>query len=313
MDFPIGPSLNTIQIIRNGVYSVYCLALHEWLEMYAIYLSRWNSIKVAYLLCRYYHLLLWPLVIYAYGGNHTAQTCSKLTQIVTSLFLPMVRDLFPDYICLTERSNCLPQQIYTAVMLMRAHAFAGRNIRVLVLLLVFYAALTGINIWFFCFNVDVMADFVFELFNGTGCFPDYATNKGGEHLVLSQGASLIMDLVSLSIIIIYCLRTRSTRGSLGRLFISQGVSSNSSIVFVSAPSPLCWRPQGYHNGIGLLYILVISNLMACRIILDLRRKALPTETEILRQHSFLVDQALESSDLWVIEEDPTRYPDNDRG
>ncbi|KAJ6485735.1 hypothetical protein C8R45DRAFT_280762 [Mycena sanguinolenta] len=298
MDFPIGPSLNTIQIIRNGVYSVYCLALYEWLEMLPteielIYPSRWNSIKVAYLLCRYYHLLLWPLVLYAYGGNHTAQTCSKLTRIVTSLLLPM-------------------QLFAPAVMLMRAHAFAGRNIRVLVLLLVFYAALTGIDVWFFCFNVDVLADFVFELLDGTGCFPDYAANNGGEHLLIAMGASLIMDLVSLSIIVIYCLRARSTRGSLGRLFISQGLSSFAVVLVVhSIALSLYFSPQGYYNGIGLPYILVISNLMACRIILDLRRKALPTETEILRQHSFLVDQALESNDLWVIEEDPTRYPQNE--
>ncbi|KAF8129669.1 hypothetical protein K438DRAFT_749386 [Mycena galopus ATCC 62051] len=300
MDFPLSPIQNTIQIIRHGVFSVYCLALYEWMEtlpteIELIHPSRWNSIKVAYLLCRYYPLLIWPLVIYAYDGNHTAQTCSKLTRIVTSLLLPM-------------------QLFAPGVMLMRAHAFAGRNIRILAFLLVFYAALVGIDIWFFCFNVVVLPDIIYEVLGGTGCYPDYAADKGGEHLVIAMSASLVMDMVSLSVIIIYCLRKRSTRGSLGRLFISQGLSSFTVVLLVHGIAlGLYFSPQGYYNGFGLPYILVISNLMACRLIVDLRRKALPTETEIWRQNSFIVDQAFEGNDLWLIDEDSARYPTpNDR-
>jgi hypothetical protein len=71
------------------------------------------------------------------------------------------------------------------VMLMRAYAFTGRNIRVLVLLLVFYAALIGIDVWFFCFNVVTLPDLAYELLGGTGCFPDYAANNGSERLAVS--------------------------------------------------------------------------------------------------------------------------------
>ncbi|KAJ7272645.1 hypothetical protein B0H12DRAFT_1091427 [Mycena haematopus] len=320
MDFPIDSSLNTIQIIRNGVFSVHVLAVYEWLETCAInayhipffrsifhmhlrrlpteieliYPSRWNSIKVAYLLCRYYQLLVWPLVVYAYGKDHTAQTCSKLTQIVTSLLLPM-------------------QLFAPGVMLMRAYAFAGRKIEILVLLLVFYAALVGTDIWFFCFSGYPLSNIAFEFLGGTGCFPDYSRSNDSERLVIAMSASLVMDLISLSIIILYCVRIHSTRGSLGRLFISQGLSSFAVVLLVHGIAlGLYFSPQTYYNGIGLPYILVISNLMACRLILDLRRKALPTETEILRQHSFLVDQAFEGSDLWVIEEDSARHPHIER-
>jgi hypothetical protein len=37
-------------------------------------------------------------------------------------------------------------------------------------------------------------------------------------------------------------------------------------------------------------------------ILDLRRKALPTETELLRQHSVLIEDAFANNDLWAIED-----------
>ncbi|KAJ7797517.1 hypothetical protein B0H14DRAFT_54747 [Mycena olivaceomarginata] len=128
-------AVTTIQIIRSGVLAVYFLAIYEWLETLPTrnrtdpsFTMEFNKSGIP--LCRYYQLLVWPLVIYAYDGNHTAQTCSKLTEIVTCFLLPM-------------------QLFAPGVMLMRAYAFAGRNIRVLVLLLVFYAALIGIDVWFF--------------------------------------------------------------------------------------------------------------------------------------------------------------------
>ncbi|KAK7031543.1 hypothetical protein R3P38DRAFT_819285 [Favolaschia claudopus] len=290
MDPTAAFKLNTIRIVRNGVLSVHVLSLYEWLELLPtevelIYPSRWNSIKLAYLLCRYYNLLLWPVVIYAYAGDHTAQTCSKLTQTVTSLLLPM-------------------QLFAPAVMLMRAYAFAGRRLRVLVLLLLFYAALVGIDIWFFCFNASNLPDLTYAILGGTGCFPDYPEGNGNQRLVIALSASLVMDLVSLSIIILYCVQIRSTQGSLGRIFISQGLGSFAIVLGVHAIAlGLYFSPRTLYNGIGLPYILVISNLMACRLILDLRRKALPTDEEILRRHSLIVDQAIDGSDLWVIGRD----------
>ncbi|KAJ7493282.1 hypothetical protein B0H11DRAFT_2156296 [Mycena galericulata] len=264
----IVPALNTIQITRTGVLAVYVLSICEWwetlpTEVELIYPSRWNSIKVAYFLCRYYPLALWPLVIYAYAGDHTAHSCANMTQIVSILLLPMV-----------------------TVMLMRAYAFAGRKAKVLALLITVYAGLVGIDIWFFGTNAVSLPDIVYEALGGTGCFPDYGApgpNRGTRLIA----ASSVMDLVSLSIIAI-----RSTRGSLGRIFLRQGFGAFTTVVAVHAIAlGVYFDPQTYYNGVGLPYVLVISNLIACRLILDLRRKALPTETEILRRHSHLVDDA----------------------
>ncbi|KAJ7780298.1 hypothetical protein DFH07DRAFT_469484 [Mycena maculata] len=298
MDFSpadIVPALTVIQTTRTAVLAVYTLSICEWLntlstEVELIYPSRWNSIKVAYLLCRYYQLLLWPLVIFAYGGNHTAQTCSKLTRLVSVLLLPM-------------------QLFAPAVMLMRAYAFAGRNAKVLALLLLFYAGLVAIDIWFFCWNVVNLPDIVYLALGGTGCFPDYIANTYiGTRLVVAIGASSVMDLVSLSTIAIHSLRTHSTQGNLGRIFISQGFGAFVVVLVVHCVAlAIYFDPQNYHNGVGLPYVLIISNLIACRLILGLRRKALPTETEILRRHSQLVDEGLADIDMWVIEEDHPSY------
>ncbi|KAJ7460785.1 hypothetical protein FB451DRAFT_1044987, partial [Mycena latifolia] len=279
----LSQALDSIRTSRGGVIAVYCLSIYEWLatlstEVELIYPSRWNSIKVAYFLCRYYQLLVWPLVLVAYVGNHTAQTCAILTLPVSICLLPMVRD---------HRSG---------VMLMRAYAFTGRSARILAILLTFYAGLVGTSIYSFIMSGVPLPDIAYEALGGTGCFPDYTAPHGGTRLVCTSTA---MDFLSLSIIVIYCLRTRSTRGSLGRMFIRQGLGSLAIVLVVHALAlGTYFSPSTDHNGVGLPYILVISNLMACRLILDLRRKARPTETEILRQHSHLVDEAFASSDVW---------------
>ncbi|KAJ7035541.1 hypothetical protein C8F04DRAFT_510764 [Mycena alexandri] len=240
---------NTIQITRNGILAVNSLMLYEWLatlpdEVELIYPSRWNSIKAAYLLCRYYALLVWSLVVFGYAANHTAQTCAKWTRIISSVLLPL-------------------QILAPGVMLMRAYAFAGRSVRVLVFLLSFYAALVGIAVWFFCFDIVPLTDLAFEILGGTGCFPDFTAPHVAMRLVLTMGASMGMDLISLSIIAIYCVRARSTRGSLGRTFINQGLGAFAVVVMVHGVAlGVYFSPLGFHNGVGLPYILVIPNLIA---------------------------------------------------
>ncbi|KAJ7230641.1 hypothetical protein GGX14DRAFT_344125 [Mycena pura] len=292
-------ALNSIRTTRAGIIAVYCITICEWLdtlsaEVELIHPSKWNSIKLAYFLCRYYPLGLCPLVIFAYVPNHTAQTCDTLTPLISGLILPLA-----------------PNSIL-GVMLMRAYAFTGRSGRVLILLLGFYVAVVGINVSFFCVAVPIIPKFTYEVLGGTGCFPDYLQQHSGTRLVLSKTASSVMDLVSLIIIAIHCLRTQSTRGSLGRIFIRQGLGAFALVLAVHCLALgiyfKYYIPPLNHNGVGLPYMMFVPNLTACRVILDLRRKALPTDTQILRRHSALIDEALAlaSIDLWVIDE--IEYP-----
>lgn len=285
MDFPLAEALESVRATRCGVMAVYCVAIYEWLdtlptEVELIYPSHWNSIKVAYFLCRYYLLLLWPLVVFAYVGDHSAETCDKLTLPVNILLLPT-------------------QLFAPGVMLMRAYAFTGRSLRILAILLFFFAGLVGVSIYNFGMSGIPLPYTTYEILGGTGCYPDYTRPHAETRLLLSLGGSTAMDFLSLSVILIYCLRIWSTRGSLGRLFVNQGLGAFFSILAVNGVAlGTYFSPKSFHNGVGLPYILVIPNLVACRLILDLRRRALPTETEILRQHSHLIGEALANTDIW---------------
>ncbi|KAF7309533.1 hypothetical protein MIND_00324100 [Mycena indigotica] len=280
----ISRATQSITASRNSVLAVYTISIYEWLdclptEVDLIYPSKWSSIKIAYFLCRYYQLLVWPLVVFSYLPDHNVELCHSLTKFATAVLLPL--------------------QIFApAVMLMRAYAFAGRHKGILAILLFLYLGLIASDILFLCIDVPTLPDITFIVLQDTGCFPDYSQRPNLLRLVAALGASSLMDFLSLMVIAIYCLRTHSTRGTLGRAFIRQGLGAFVIMLVIHAGALGTYlNPQSDHNGVGLPYALTLSNVVACRLILDLRRKAQPTETEIHRQHSQLVDQ-----DLWIIDE-----------
>jgi len=65
--------------------------------------------------------------------------------------------------------------------------------------------------------------------------------------------------------------------------------------------------QGLGSGVWLTYIL--PSALSCRLVLMLRRKASPTETEIRVEHSHMVNEALEMVDMeWRSEQTESIKP-----
>ncbi|KAJ7282106.1 hypothetical protein C8J57DRAFT_90460 [Mycena rebaudengoi] len=275
-------ALTSIQTIKFGVVSAYCLAVYEWLdtlstEIELIHASRWNSIKVAYFLCRYYLLFLWPFVLYSYVGTHTAETCAKITLPSSVVLLPM-------------------QVFGQGVFVFRSYVFTGRKFPIFCILCICYAFFIGIHVWFFCIQVRPIQAGAFDSLGKIGCFPDY-TAAIGPKLAIALTSALVMDSVSLSVIVIYCLRHRNAWGPLSRTFVTQGFFALLVMIAVQIGA-LCayfFTAATRQNGFGLPFILVVSNCMACRVILGLRRHALPTDTEIVRRNSLLINNAVAST------------------
>ncbi|GLB41573.1 hypothetical protein LshimejAT787_1001730 [Lyophyllum shimeji] len=290
---------SAIQIIteaRYAIAAVYCLQLYEWIatakrEVDLVHHSRWSSVKIAYLLCRYYPLFIWPLVMFAYIGDHTWAVCRRLTAPVHVLLAPC--QVFPQ-----------------AVMLMRAYAFCGRNKHVLALLLTCYAGLVAVVIWSFCTHIMILPRIVFSFLGNTGCYPYYGKGYMGFRVGYSMLAATLMDMISLLCVLVRCALNKSRQISLARYFIKQGLFSFCLVVAVNVSAAGVFFDQDSpHNGLGLPFILVVSNLIACRIILDLRRKVRPTDSEIAMQHSRIVRDGLRTrtydraEDEWLMEDD----------
>ncbi|KAF9465540.1 hypothetical protein BDZ94DRAFT_323046 [Collybia nuda] len=273
---------------RYAMIAVYCLQIYEWLatsekEVNLIHRARWTSVKVAYLLCRYYPLFLWPVITWAYVGNHDEDVCQNVMRPIHVLLAPC--QVFPQ-----------------GVMLMRAYAFSGRNKKVLLLLCICYAGLIGVDIWVFCTHIAVPPTIFYLALGKTGCFPDYGDGFMALRIGYSMLAATLMDLASLSVVIVHCYRTRGREISLGRYFVNQGLGAFGFVSAVNIATAATFFD--FKNGIGLPFILVVSNLIACRVILQLRRKVTPSDSEISRRHSMLVRNAFgpHPSDDWLMED-----------
>ncbi|TFK17290.1 hypothetical protein FA15DRAFT_605385 [Coprinopsis marcescibilis] len=195
---------SAVQDVRYSISAAHVLLLYEWITKY-VCRGSWTSVKVAYLLCRYYPLLYWPFFEWAFLGEHSVASCDNIVRPIHAFFMPMVTVLF-----------------------MRAYAFSGRNVLVLILLSLCYGFLTGTHIWLFWVNVPTFLSDqgirAHALKLGFGCFPDYRVRAlGGRVGNEPQLAVVSMDLLSLIIVIFYCLRRPSRQTSLGRYFLRQGM------------------------------------------------------------------------------------------
>jgi len=186
---------------------------------------------------------------------------------------------------------------------MRAYAFTSRDRRVLILLTLCYAVLVGINIWVFCIHIYVPVE-LYRILKYTGCFPNYGDGFMAMRIGYTILAATLMDLISLIVVFVHCYKFRVREISLGRYFVKQGLVA---FALVCAINVICvvlyFRPPSYTSGVGLPIILVLPNLVACRVILQLRQHCEPlSETELSAQTSRVVREALNprSTDAWTI-------------
>ncbi|KAL0953972.1 hypothetical protein HGRIS_005131 [Hohenbuehelia grisea] len=269
---------------------VYDWALQFGDEYRLVLKARWTSAKVGYLLCRYYPLLAWIVILWAWTGNHKKSLCESVLKPVHCLLIPM-------------------QLCSQGVMLMRAYAFTGRNKIVLVLLGLCYFAAIGLNIWGLGAKMSLPHG-LFLALGRTGCFPDHSGGVLAARMAAVISVAVLMDFISLTVVLLHCFKIRSMQGSLGLMFVRQGLISFVVVLLVNVTAAIVYfGRKSQYNGVGLPFMLVLSNLVACRLILGLSRRASPTDTKIIRQHSQIVRDALDYSpdrnakrkiDVWLM-------------
>ncbi|KJA28257.1 hypothetical protein HYPSUDRAFT_34644 [Hypholoma sublateritium FD-334 SS-4] len=321
-EFVVG--LETFKLLQNVRYSlaaVACIILYEWLinlpeEIRLIYPSRWSSVKIGYLLCRYYPLLYYPVVLWAYCGDYQPSFCKKVVRPVHALLAPF--HFLGQCVCslvllssLIHGGSSILSKL--AVMFMRAYAFSGRNQKVLAVLCSAYIGLIGGDIYLFFVNVPVphLGEFGLSLPQGGGCFPDYTTAIFGSRIGIAMIGAISLDLLSLGIVIIYCTKNHTGRTPLAGYFLKQGLITFAWISITNVISVIVYfKAHDPFSGLGLPFILVISNILACRLILSLRVHVRPTDTQLSREYSALVHAAFDteslpqSNDIWVIHDSP---------
>ncbi|TFK71403.1 hypothetical protein BDN72DRAFT_456362 [Pluteus cervinus] len=227
-------------------------------ECRLIYTSGWNPVKIAYLCCRFYPMLIWPFHAWAWMGQHTLETCVRIQKIRQLLMVPM---------------TLAPQ----AVMVIRAWAFTDRNRIVLFVLCILLCALVGCQIWVYS-QIEASTK-LFELFARAGCFCDNLTPEGrratrriGFNLLFSSA----IDLVAVFIILWHYFRTRRHQTVLSALAAAPYLSTNTSRTL---------------RNTGLVFVLTVPNVLACRLLVQLRKRVFPSDSRRMRDISQLVREA----------------------
>ncbi|KAF9465766.1 hypothetical protein BDZ94DRAFT_1253102 [Collybia nuda] len=262
------------------------LAVYEWLitfgdEVALIHHTRWSSVKFAFLACRYYPIVSWAIFIWAFVHDHKLEYCRH---IVKTLYLFMI-----------------PFQLSAqAVMIMRAWAFTGRTKTILFVLLVAYAILAAVEFWVFAADVDAVEQSpITNIIGRVGCFRGQGTGhvRTAKRVAVLLVAACSVDFLCTFVIILHCLRLRSLQGPLGKTFVVQGVGTFviMTAVHVTSATVSFRNTARFAGGIIVPIPLILSNIVACRLMLALRRRASPTETKQNREISRLVRNALELS------------------
>lgn len=126
--------------------------------------------KVAFLCCRYYPLISWPVILWAFVGDHDTEFCRVVVKPIFIFMIP--------YVCLIGFSDSLkpydnlssavnrPRYLITppasgvtnasplVVMVIRAWTFSGRQTHILYFLLFAYFAVVIIQIWVLATGVE---------------------------------------------------------------------------------------------------------------------------------------------------------------
>ncbi|KAN0128874.1 hypothetical protein V8E53_013247 [Lactarius tabidus] len=292
----IACGLNSVVIARYSAVAAYVACFYDWIisldqEVALVHTSPWNVVKAAYIFCRYYPLAIAPFHLWGILGDHDQRLCESYYHALYACTMP----------------TALSAQL---ILMLRTYAFSGRKKMVLAILLATFFGLVGIIIW--VTSKELTLNPIFVVVNRTGCFaisdqPPLvvlaSATQGSEvkvpgaffHMGLISILSASFDGLNMFLVIWRCIRDRGTLGPLAQSFLKQGILV---YVVMTALKTLSigtlLSPSIFPNltGVGPGFASVLPSALACRLVLMLRRKASPTETELRNEYSHMINEAL---------------------
>lgn len=270
---------------RYSLSAAYTVLFYDWIisldkEVAFIYPAPWNAGKIAYLFCRYYPLAVAPFIFWGFLGNHERDVCQSHYHALYACVMPTM----------------LSAQF---ILMLRSYAFSGRRRLILLALSISFLSLVGYVVWVVSKELSLTALFIID--KSTACFATSNQPKAGilrvvgaYQLGVISVLNATFDCLNMIIVIWHCVRQRSTLGPLGQSFLKQGVLVYVTMTAMNALTMgMYFTKRLLFQAQGSWFAYIVPSALACRLVLLLRRKASPTETELHIQYSNMVDEALE--------------------
>jgi len=296
----VASGLHVVLLGRYTLVAAYVVLFYDWVisldqEVALIFPAPWNVVKVAYIFCRYYPLAIAPFHLWGLIGDHDQHLCESYYHVLYICAMPAI----------------LSSQF---ILMLRTYAFSGRKKYVLALLSIAFFGLAGVIIW--VTSKELYLSPLFILVNPSGCFavsdppsPSELLATGvsiidgdgaiqvpiGYHMGMISVLTTFFDCINMFIVILHCV-SRGALGPLGQSFLTQGlfvyvVMTVLNGVTIATYFDSSLVKQGYGSTSSFAYLL--PSALACRLVLMLRRKASPTQTELRLEHSQMINEALE--------------------
>ncbi|KAH9858241.1 hypothetical protein C2E23DRAFT_880880 [Lenzites betulinus] len=243
--------------------AMYAIVVWDWLsglqrEYRFIWKTSWTPVKVAYLLCRYWVLAVVPYLLWAFAVNHSLETCERIFKIPVSLAM-------------------WNQVAAECILLIRTYAFFGRNIFILTFLLVALAGVVSYQLY-----VATSQMLLLPFLPGTTSGPCFPMSKPhSAHLLGFFIAPLLYDTVVTFMTIGKAVSIRRRNGGpssqLIQTFLREGVFYYILISFANLINGIFYlQPRQAISAICIPLSVMLSPVLACRLILDLRERGSET-------------------------------------
>ncbi|TFK56715.1 hypothetical protein OE88DRAFT_1730177 [Heliocybe sulcata] len=261
-------SIETAQhfIFITQVYfcAMYGVIIWDWLislprEWRFVWKSIWTPVKVAYLFCRYWVIATVPYLLYCFVMDHTIERCQSIYKIPVALAM----------------WNQVGSEV---VLLIRTYAFFNRNNHLLIFLVCCLCGMVAYQLYVDTSQMLVLP-FVKPPFTMGPCFP--MSKPHSAHLLGFFIAPLLFDTLVTSITVwkAFTIRRRSgaTSSRLIQTFLREGVFYYILISIANLINGIFYlQPRQVISAINIPLSVMMSPLLACRLILDLRERGSET-------------------------------------
>ncbi|KAI9512487.1 hypothetical protein F5148DRAFT_1162119 [Russula earlei] len=246
--------------------SMYTVVLWDWIislprEWQYIWKTSWTPVKVAYLFCRYWVISVVPYLLYAFVNNHSLETCQKIYKIPVALAM-------------------WNQVGSESVLLIRTYAFFNRNKWVLAGLLCALGGMVAYQLYVDTSQMLVLP-FVTPPFDRGPCFP--RSKPHSAHLLGFFIAPLGFDTIVTFMTVFKAFYVRRRNGGpsshLIQTFLREGVFYYLLISIANLVNGIFYlQPRQAISAINIPLSVMLSPVLACRLILDLRERGSETVT-----------------------------------
>ncbi|GBE77625.1 hypothetical protein BKA93DRAFT_825417 [Sparassis latifolia] len=260
----IATAQHFIFITQVHFCAMYAIVVWDWAfalprEWRFIWKTNWSPVKIAYLFCRYWVLTMVPYLLFCFCVDHPWETCQKIYRIPVSLAM-------------------WNQVAAESILLIRTYAFFNRSRYILALLV---SALCGVVAYQLYVATSQMLLLPFEPVTDTAgpCFP--MSRPGSADLLGFFIAPLLYDtMVTIMTVAKAILIRRHGGGTSSRLiqtFLREGVFYYLLISIANLVNGIFYlQPRPVMSAICIPLSVMLSPVLACRLILDLRERGSET-------------------------------------